>query len=187
MIRSIVGFHTDPAGDWVAELSCYHNRHVRHRPPFQPRPWVLDSHGRAAHVGSPIDCSLCERAELPDDLTIIGRAGPWDQDSVLAPLRRSHRTPKGRWGVLVVHDGTIGFQFQLDGTPTSTVQLHAGSKQSIPPEAPHCLIVTGPARLELELWGRAESSSTRPPTDPVHHAEEVDDGDEDEGLGTSGL
>lgn len=25
--RSIVGFHQDPVGDWVAELSCLHDQH----------------------------------------------------------------------------------------------------------------------------------------------------------------
>ena len=133
MIRSIVRFHPDPAGDWVAELSCYHNQHVRHRPPLQPRPWVLDPHERAAHLGSPIDCSLCDRAELPDNLTILGRAGPWDQDSLPAALRRSHRTPNSRWGVLVVHDGTIGFQFQLDATPTPTVNSTPGRSSPFHP------------------------------------------------------
>ncbi|MHB8295114.1 MAG: DUF3565 domain-containing protein [Acidimicrobiales bacterium] len=35
MIRRIVGFRGDAEGDWVAELSCWHSQHIRHRPPFQ--------------------------------------------------------------------------------------------------------------------------------------------------------
>jgi hypothetical protein len=34
LVRPIVGFHQDEHQDWVAELSCGHNQHVRHRPPF---------------------------------------------------------------------------------------------------------------------------------------------------------
>jgi hypothetical protein len=64
--RSIVGFHQDEDGDWVAELSCLHNQHVRHRPPFQERPWVLDEAERSARIGAALDCPLCDRGEPPD-------------------------------------------------------------------------------------------------------------------------
>lgn len=40
MQRRIVGFHLDEANDWVAELECGHNQHVRHNPPWTHRPWV---------------------------------------------------------------------------------------------------------------------------------------------------
>ncbi len=58
--RRIVGYQRDDVGDWVAELSCGHRRHVRHRPPFESRPWVLEDAGRASHLGSWVDCPLCE-------------------------------------------------------------------------------------------------------------------------------
>jgi hypothetical protein len=68
--RLIKGFHPDPAGDWVAELDCGHNQHVRHRPPMQWREWVLDPALRAARIGTIMDCPLCDRdqpAAPPDD------------------------------------------------------------------------------------------------------------------------
>jgi tellurite methyltransferase len=58
--RAIVGFHRDEVGDWVAELDCGHQQHVRHRPPFQERPWVVDAEGRAGRVGTPLPCRLCD-------------------------------------------------------------------------------------------------------------------------------
>jgi tellurite methyltransferase len=61
--REIVGFHQDEHGDWVAELSCLHSQHVRHRPPFMERAWVLTEEGRDARIGSEIECPLCDRAE----------------------------------------------------------------------------------------------------------------------------
>ena len=61
MERRIVGFHQDAEGDWVAELDCGHRQHVRHRPPFQLRPWVLDAVGRTGRIGTPLDCRLCDR------------------------------------------------------------------------------------------------------------------------------
>ncbi len=68
MDRSIVSFHLDPEGEWVAELDCGHRQHVRHRPPFQVRPWVLDEEERAARVGTPLNCPLCDRGEDPVQL-----------------------------------------------------------------------------------------------------------------------
>lgn len=59
----MVGFHCDEEGDWVAHLDCGHRQHVRHRPPFQNRPWVLDEAGRAARLGALLECPLCDRGE----------------------------------------------------------------------------------------------------------------------------
>jgi tellurite methyltransferase len=67
MERAIVGFHRDEAGDWVAELACGHRRHVRHRPPFELRPWVLDPEGRRERLGTPLECALCERERRARD------------------------------------------------------------------------------------------------------------------------
>lgn len=155
MIRTIVAFQADSEGDWVAALSCHHSQHMRHRPPFQERAWILDPGGRAAHVGTPIDCPLCDRAELPEGLAILGRAGPWDRDSVPDGLLRAHRTAEGRWGRLRVDNGAVDFQFEAhDGPGLSTIHLSAGSHQDIPPAAPHHIILIGPVQLELEFWGR---------------------------------
>ncbi|HEX6394673.1 MAG TPA: DUF3565 domain-containing protein [Acidimicrobiales bacterium] len=65
MERAITGFHQDDARDWVAELSCGHNQHVRHKPPFQLRPWVVEASGREERLGSPLECPLCDRGEPP--------------------------------------------------------------------------------------------------------------------------
>ena len=61
----MVGFHRDEEGDWVAHLECGHTQHVRHRPPFQLRPWVLDESSRQARIGAPLECPLCDRGEPP--------------------------------------------------------------------------------------------------------------------------
>ena len=157
MIRSLVGFAPDGSeeGVWVAELSCLHRQHVRHRPPFQDRPWVLEPAGRQARIGTEIECPLCDRPELPDGLARLRRAGPWDQDTLPGALLGTHRTPEGRWGRLRVLDGSVDFQLVGDGTPARpAVHLGPGSEQLIPPEAPHRLVLVGAVRFELELWGR---------------------------------
>jgi hypothetical protein len=57
--RKIVGFHQDDASDWVAELECGHNQHVRHRPPWILREWVLTEEGRRGFLGGELVCSAC--------------------------------------------------------------------------------------------------------------------------------
>jgi tellurite resistance-related uncharacterized protein len=149
VIRTITGFHADDAGDWVAELSCFHHQHVRHRPPFQDREWVLDEAGRDARIGTEIECLLCDRTELPDGLVLSKGVGLWDRDAVPAALQRDHRTPNGMWGVLAVHQGSVEFQFE----GADPLRLGAGDRQAIPPGRTHHVILGDAARLELELWG----------------------------------
>lgn len=66
MERAIDGFHRDDEGDWVAELECGHSQHVRHRPPFQVRTWVLDEQGRRSRIGAPLECPLCDHPDEPE-------------------------------------------------------------------------------------------------------------------------
>jgi ribosomal protein S18 acetylase RimI-like enzyme len=66
--RRIVGFHQDDRSDWVAELECGHNQHVRHDPPWIERAWVTTPESRAAAIGRRLRCVKCERGE-PKDLT----------------------------------------------------------------------------------------------------------------------
>jgi len=66
MRQAIVGFHTDEHGDWVAELICKHNQHVRHNPPWVVREWVLSDAGRASKMGEKLDCLKCDRLEPAD-------------------------------------------------------------------------------------------------------------------------
>jgi hypothetical protein len=58
---TIVRFKQDAAGDWIAELSCGHSQHMRHRPPWMLRPWVTTEAGRALKLGSELDCPLCDQ------------------------------------------------------------------------------------------------------------------------------
>ena len=67
MRRTISGWRSDEAGDWVAELSCGHASHVRHRPPFLVAPWVETAEGRTARIGAEWECPLCDRELRPDE------------------------------------------------------------------------------------------------------------------------
>jgi hypothetical protein len=60
MQRRIIGFHQDEAHEWVADLVCGHQQHVRHTPPWFNRPWVMSSEGRHSRLGYVLDCKHCE-------------------------------------------------------------------------------------------------------------------------------
>lgn len=59
MEQTIVGYHLDDEGWWVAELSCGHGQHLRHDPPWYNRPWVLTEEGRADRLGMTLLCLKC--------------------------------------------------------------------------------------------------------------------------------
>jgi tellurite resistance-related uncharacterized protein len=149
VIRRIESFHQDDEGDWVADLSCLHGQHVRHDPPFQERPWVQTAEGRAARVGTDIECPLCDRAELPEGLVRARIAGPFDEATLPAGLRRAHRVADRTWGVLEVLDGQVDFEMATE--PRIEVRLGAGARQPIPPGVPHQVTLVGPARVAVDF------------------------------------
>lgn len=152
MERAIVGFHQDDAGDWVAELSCLHGQHVRHRPPFRLAPWVLDEGERAARIGAPLDCPLCDRAELPADLHPVRRTDVWDEATVPPGLRRAHRVAAGVWGLLHVERGHVRLRARTE--PPLDVVVEPGAPQPIPPEVEHEVEVPPGARFFVEFLRR---------------------------------
>ena len=152
MRRTIVGFHQDDDGDWVAELSCWHNQHLRHRPPFQDRRWVLDEVERAARIGAGLDCPHCDRAELPEGLRLVRTAGPFDAGTLPPGLRKDHRVAEGTWGCLRVQEGSVWFA--MAGDPPLEVRVGAGGSQPIPPGVAHALTLDGPVVLTVEFLVR---------------------------------
>jgi tellurite resistance-related uncharacterized protein len=150
--RVIEGFHQDEEGDWVAELSCLHGQHVRHRPPFQDRAWALTEAGRAERLGGPIDCPLCDRAEVPEGLVLARTAGPFDADTLPAGLRRDHRVADHTWACLRVVEGSL--QFSMATEPPRSVRLDAPASQPIPPGVLHSVTVDGPVLLTVDFLVR---------------------------------
>jgi len=149
MQRMIVGFHPDEQNDWVAELACLHNQHVRHDPPWQDRPWVRSELGRRSRLGTPIDCPLCDRTEMPGGLVTVRTAGPFTADTLPSGLRRAHRVAAGTWGRLVVLEGSATITIATD--PAVERTLRAGQAQAIPPEVPHAVATARSVRLVVEF------------------------------------
>ncbi|QYG93114.1 DUF3565 domain-containing protein [Iamia sp. SCSIO 61187] len=170
MERTITGWHRGDDGDWVAELSCLHGQHVRHRPPYRVAPWVDTAEGRTAHVGTSLDCPPCDRAELPAGLSVLRTTATWDEHSTPAGLTGEHRVAAGRWGRLQVLDGALGFWLASDPSGERTVR--AGEAQAIPPEVVHRVVLRGPVRFHVSFLGRHEDDEGG---DPACWAGRVED------------
>ncbi|MCP8463211.1 DUF3565 domain-containing protein [Pseudomonas sp. ZM23] len=62
----LLDFHQDEEGHWVAVLSCGHTQHLRHQPPWQSRPWVIDAQQRQAMIGRHFSCGWCTKEQNSD-------------------------------------------------------------------------------------------------------------------------
>ncbi|MFK5985729.1 MAG: DUF3565 domain-containing protein [Pseudomonadota bacterium] len=68
MNQAIISYHKDEENDWVAELKCGHFQHVRDKPPFINRPWVVSEEGRNSRLGFELQCKKCDLGEPKDSL-----------------------------------------------------------------------------------------------------------------------
>ncbi len=167
MQRPISGFHQDEQGDWVAELTCGHNQHVRHRPPFQERSWVLTEDRRRARLGTTLGCPLCDRAEPPAALRLVRTSPEWDERTLPTGLRRSHRLAEGTWGRILLRRG--GLRFKMATAPPLETELAGlGSTQAIPPEIDHEVDPVGTVALVVEFYAvdRTSPDPGRPADGP---------------------
>jgi len=150
---TITGFHQDAEGDWVAELSCGHTQHVRHRPPWQLRPWAASEAGRAGRLGSGIDCSQCQMPILPPDLRAYKRTQTFTEATIPAGLLRDHRTKAGTWARIVVEAGRL--EYGLDETQ-ATFLLTPEVEGVVEPAIAHHVTPGGPVRFFLEFLKRED-------------------------------
>jgi tellurite methyltransferase len=150
MHRAITGYHTDAAGDWVAELGCGHGQHVRHRPPLFLRPWVTTPDGRAAMLGTELDCVRCDRLELPEGYVAYKRTPTFDEGSIPAGLRAHHATRPGVWAVIHVEHGRLRYRVEADGG--REFALDPATPGVVAPEVLHRVEPDGTVRFFVEFW-----------------------------------
>ncbi len=149
MQRPILDFMQDEHADWVARLGCGHRQHVRHKPPFWSRPWVMTPEGRAGMVGQPLDCPLCDRFELPTDAVPYKRTPDFTTDTVPAGLRRDHTTRSGVWGRIHVLEGQL--RYVVEPPLARDLTLSPGDLGVVVPEVPHRVEPVGVVRFYVEL------------------------------------
>lgn len=153
MKRPITGFRTDDAGDWVALLSCGHGQHVRHRPPFEERPWVTTEQGRQEKLGMVLDCVRCDAFELPAHFVAYKQTAEFTEETIPDALRRDHTTRAGVWAKIIVLEGTL--RYRVDGLDVSR-DLTPGEVGIVLPEVPHHVEPLGAARVRVEFYAAPE-------------------------------
>ncbi|WP_437944951.1 DUF3565 domain-containing protein [Sorangium sp. So ce296] len=149
MLRPITGYHRDDAGDWVAELSCGHGQHVRHKPPFLLRPWVLTAEGRASMLGTELDCARCDRLDMPGGLCAYKRTAEFDEGTIPGGLRKNHATKPGVWGVIHVVSGQL--RYRIEGPAGRELLLTPEAPGIVAPEVLHHVEPDGPVRFFVEF------------------------------------
>jgi tellurite resistance-related uncharacterized protein len=150
--RPIEGFHQDAVGDWVAELSCGHGQHVRHKPPFWTREWTLTPEGRASRLGAELDCVRCDHFELPENFGPYKRTADFDEHSVPAGLLADHSTKRGVWGRIHVLEGALTYIVE---PPLAREQpVAAGESAIVVPEVKHRVRPEGAVRFFVEFHRR---------------------------------
>lgn len=147
MHTTITGFHADDAGDWVAELACEHGQHMRHRPPWQLRPWVTTDEGRRQKLGQAIDCPLCDQLAMPAAASEYKRTATFTEETLPAALRTAHRTKPGTWARIVVEAGAL--EYHVRGR---VHRLEPGQAGLVEPERPHHVRPLGAVRVHVEFW-----------------------------------
>lgn len=162
MERAITGFHLDDEGDWVAELVCGHDQHIRHRPPFQLRPWVLEASTRERRLGAPLECPLCDRAEPPEDLRLVRTTPVWNEETLPRGLCRAHRVAGNTWGMIRVHEGRLRFRAMTHPRIESVIGQNMA--QAIPPDVEHEVEPLGAVRLSVGFFAVEREASESPVT-----------------------
>lgn len=110
MQRKIAAFSRDEQSDWVAALECGHERHTRHQPPLAERPWVVTEQGRTSRLGTTIECTRCERREVPSGYAPYRRTATFTADSVPKGLLSRHTTARGIWARIHVEAGRLRYR-----------------------------------------------------------------------------
>ncbi|MCP5207004.1 MAG: DUF3565 domain-containing protein [Hahellaceae bacterium] len=150
MDRLISGFHQDEQGDWVAELSCLHGQHVRHRPPFTNRPWTSSEEGRNSMLGSSLNCVCCDRLEMPGSLSMIKQTMHFTESTMPKYLIQGHMLEKGCWAKIVVLEGALGYSRLSPANEKR--HIDSSHPDTIAPNQVISLKPEGPVLFYLELY-----------------------------------
>jgi len=93
---------------------------------------------------------------LPPGLTAYKRTPVFDQDSLPAGLRRSHRTKTGVWGLIHVIEGRLHYR-TFD--PASETELAPGKPGVVRPGQLHEVEPLGPVRMFVEFYAATDAGS----------------------------
>lgn len=158
--RPITGFSLDAEGHWVAHFSCGHRQHVRHRPPWELRPWVTSEEGRRERLGVRLPCAECSMPALPEGLEQYKLAGPFTETTVPPGLLRRHTLKSGVWGRIVVLEGELVYVIEREHEVSFV--LTPDEPGIVMPDEPHHVEPSGNVRFQIEfLTTKGKAASLR--------------------------
>jgi tellurite methyltransferase len=149
MLRKILCFHQDQEQHWVADLSCGHSQHTRHKPPLVVRPWVLTPEGRESMIGSELNCVRCDRKEIPNRAASIKRTNVFTQENIPPAIRTSHQTAPGIWGRITVLNGRL--TYTIFEPFNEDLDLNSNCSGVIVPEVSHSVNPVGSDDVEFYI------------------------------------
>ncbi len=153
MHRPITGYHLDEENDWVAELNCGHQQHVRHKPPFVERPWTQTEEGRASRLGTPLECPLCDRLEFPEGMVSMHRTPIFENATIPKALLSDHSTKAGVWAKVTVLQGQL--RYIVEAPVAQTFLLTPETPGLVAPEIKHYIEPDGDVRFYVELFKKS--------------------------------
>lgn len=122
---------------------------MRHRPPFELRPWTLTDAGREGRLGTELGCVRCDRFELPRGFAPYKRTVDFDEHTVPAGLLHDHTTRAGVWGVIHVLAGQL--RYVVEPPLAGERLLVPGDPGIVVPEVLHRVQPVGAVRFFVEF------------------------------------
>ena len=148
--RCILGLEPESGDSVVAVLDCGHRRHIRHRPPLESHPWILDPAGRAARIGQRIECGRCEQLELPAGATCYKQTPEFSTATIPPGLLKDHTLKAGTWAQIVVLSGQL--RYRIAAPLARELLLTPGTIGVVAPEVPHAIEPLGEVRVRIDFY-----------------------------------
>jgi len=91
-----------------------------------------------------------QNATLPDQAIKVGSTPSMKADTVVAGLLRKHLAPRGKYGLLVVEEGSL--QYVWDDDADNVLDADPDHPIVIAPERYHHVVITGPVLFRVEFY-----------------------------------
>ena len=92
-----------------------------------------------------------QNKKLPEGLELKSSTPLMTEETVLPAILKNHKTSAGRYGYLVVEEGSL--QFVWEDTPFEALDADAEHPIVIEPERAHHVEITGPVKFKVEFYG----------------------------------
>lgn len=95
-----------------------------------------------------------QTAKLPEGSTKVGSTPSMTEETVVTGILKKHLAPKGKYGYLVVEEGSI--QFVWEDEPDNFLDADPGHPIVIFPERFHHVSITGSVRFRVEFYKKPD-------------------------------